>query len=150
MILASVRKVVARYLCTDKVETAVPTPPAVRPVSVTVVKPSKFLGPQTLSDAKVLERLQMGPASALVLQFLSGLKRPRYAIARLRQRGLDIPVNQRFAADSLSFPRRECIYHLSRRDKAQVERWKRARIQSDETVTGQQNRAMLNGNWGDQ
>lgn len=147
-ILTSVRKVVARCIGTDKVEAAAPTPPAVRPVSATVVKRSKFLGPQTQSDAKVLKRLQMGPASSWALGLISDLKRPRNAIARLRRQGLDLPVQRRFQANSLTQPYRECVYRLSRRDKLELERWERACNPPHGTDIDRQSQSLVNGKGG--
>lgn len=121
-ILASIRKVVTCLFTSDKPVSAL-TPPLVRRSRMSGIKGSIFLGPKTESDAKVLKRLQMGEASAYVLEVITGLKRPRNAISRLRKRGLEISMQRRYNASSLSHSRRECVYSLSRRDKAIVERW---------------------------
>lgn len=127
-ILTSIRKIVTCLVTSDKPVSAL-TPPPVRRSRITRIKGGIFLGPQTESDAKVLKRLQMGEASAYVLEVITGLKRPRVAIARLRKRGLEISMQRRFNAPSLSHSRRECVYSLSRRDKAIVERSERSLAQ---------------------
>lgn len=143
-ILTSIRKTVNRLVANDSPEVMLPPPP-VRRIHETVSKPVDFIGPKTKSDAAVLKRLQKGPANANVLAIISGLKRPRNAVARLRKHGLDIPVQRRFDASSAFSVRRECVYSLSRRDKALLERWKRDLAPPQDRVASPLRGTQING-----
>lgn len=143
-ILTSIRKTVNRLVANDSPEVML-TPPQVRRLHKAVSKPVDFIGPKTKSDAAVLKRLQKGPATANVLAIISRLKRPRNAVARLRKRGLDIPVQRRFDASSAFSVRRECVYSLSRRDKALLERWKRDLAPPQDRAASSLRRSQING-----